>query len=94
MVEGESTSAFKTVIRFKDHSVIILSLFLLFSLYVGLNRVGAIPAIYSDEFPRAYYELVEKAASRKEKPVDGKYKYDEFMKQYDQFLKNNKIKDQ
>jgi hypothetical protein len=93
LVGGENVPAFKMVKQFKDHSVIIISLFLLFSLYVGFNRVGLVPGIYSDEFPGAYYELVEKATSRKEKPVEGKYKYDEFMKQYDQFLKHNKIND-
>ena len=94
LVEGENTSAYKMVVQFKDNSVIILSLFLLFSLYVGFNRIGLLPGIYSDEYPRAYYELVDKATSRKEKPVEGKYKYDEFIKKYDQFLKHNKIKDQ
>lgn len=91
-VDGEIFSAFTMVRRYKDHSIIIVSLFLLFSLYVGFNRIGLLPAIYSDEFPRAYIELVDKATSKKEKPVDGKYKYEEFMKKYEQFLKNNSIK--
>lgn len=92
MVDGENVSAFKMVTQFKDHSVIIISLFLLFSLYVGFNRIGLLPGIYSDEFPQAYYELVDKAASKKEKPVDGRYKYEEFKKKYDQFLKHINIK--
>ena len=92
-VDGEIFSAFTMVKRYKDHSIIIVSLFLLFSLYVGFNRVGLLPGIYSDEFPRAYFELVDNATSKKEKPVDGKYKYEEFMKKYEQFLKNNDIKD-
>lgn len=92
LVDGEKVSAFTMVKRFKDHSVIIVSLFLLFSLYIGFNRIGLLPGIYSDEFPRAYFELVENATSKKEKPVDGKYKYEEFMKKYEQFLKNNDIK--
>jgi len=94
LVDGENVSAFKMVRRFKGHSVIIVSLFLLFSLYIGFNRIGVLPDIYSDEFPRAYFELVDKATSKKEKPVDGKYKYEEFMEKYQQFLKHNKIKDQ
>jgi|SRR5688572_13757468 len=94
LVDGEKVSAFTMVKRFKDHSIIIVSLFLLFSLYVGFNRIGLLPGIYTDEFPRAYFELVENATSKKEKPVDGKYKYEEFMKKYEQFLKNNDIKDQ
>jgi len=92
MVDGENISALKLVTHFKDHSIIIISLFLLFSLYVGFNRIGLLPGIYSDEFPQAYYELVDKAVSKKEKPVEGRYKYEEFKKKYDQFLKHNNIK--
>jgi hypothetical protein len=92
MVVGENISAFKMVTQFKDHSIIIIFLFLLFSLYVGFNRIGLLPGIYSDEFPQAYYELVDKAASKKEKPVDGRYKYEEFKVKYDQFLKHINIK--
>lgn len=93
LVDGENISSFSTVKNFKDHSIIIVSLFLLFSFYVGLNRIGALPGIYSDEFPGAYSELVNKASSKKEKPVNGKYKYEEFMEQYEQFLKRNNIMD-
>lgn len=93
LADGENISAFNMVRHFKDHSIVIGTLILLFSLYIGFNRIGVLPGIYSDEFPRAYFELVNKATSKKEKPVDGKYKYEEFMKKYEQFLKNNNIKD-
>ncbi len=92
LVDGEKISAFKMVKNLKDHSIIIVSLFLLFSLYFGFNRIGVLPGIYSDQFPKAYFELVDKATSKKEKPVDGKYKYEEFMKKYEQFLKHHNIK--
>ncbi|HJS55016.1 MAG TPA: hypothetical protein VJ765_10740, partial [Chitinophagaceae bacterium] len=72
----------------------IVSFFLLFTLYFGFNRIGLLPGIYSDEYPKAYFELVNKATSKKEKPVDGKYKYEEFMEKYDQFLKNNTTRGQ
>ena len=88
VVAGQIVSPFKMVTHFKDHSIIIVSLFLLFSLYVGFNKAGLMPGIYSDEFPQVYYKLVEDAASKKEKPVDGKYKYEKFKEQYDQFLKH------
>ena len=93
LVEGVNMSAFKIVKHFQDHSIIIVSLFLLFSLYFGFNRIGILPGVYSDEFPKTYIELVDKATSGKEKPVDGKYKYEEFMDKYEQFLKHNNIKD-
>jgi hypothetical protein len=93
LVEGVNMSAFKMIKHFRDHSIIIVSLFLLFSLYFGFNMAGILPGVYSDEFPKVYFELVDKAASGKEKPVDGKYKYGEFKKKYDEFIKHNSIKD-
>ena len=93
-LEGEKVSAFRMVKQIKDHSVIVLSLFVLFSLFVGLSKIGAIPDIYTDEFPQAYYKLVNAAESGKEKPVNGKYKYRVFKEKYDQLLKDNNIKKQ
>ena len=92
LIDGENFSVFSMVTHFNDHSLIITSLFLLFSLYTGLNRVGLLPGIYTDEFPRAYYELLNNAATKKEEPVNGKYKYEEYKKRYDEFLKNNSSK--
>jgi hypothetical protein len=90
LVDGEKISAFVMVRQLKDHSIIIVFLFLLFSFYLVFNRLNLLPGIYSDEFPRAYYKLVNDASSKKEKPVDGKYKHEEFMEKYRQFLENNK----
>jgi len=90
-LHGEKVSAFKMIRLLKDHSIIIITLFILFSLYTGLNRTGLLPGIYSDEYPRAYFELLENSSSNKEKQVDGKYKYDEFIEEYQQFLEHNKI---
>jgi hypothetical protein len=89
LVEGNNLSSFKMVVNFKGHSIILAILILLFSLYFGLNRVGVLPAIYSDEYPKAYFELVDQASSGKEKPIHGRYQYQEFMEKYDQFLKDN-----
>lgn len=94
MVDGEKVSPFSMVRHFKDYSIIIVSLFLLFSLYLGMNRVGLLPGIYSDEFPRSYYELVNRAALKKEKPVDGRYKHEDFKEKYDQFLRHVKTSHQ
>ena len=67
----------------------LAALIVLFSLYFGLNRVGALPAIYSDEYPKAYFELIDQAAAGKEKQENGKYKYQEFLEKYNQFLRHN-----
>lgn len=92
LVEGENITVYKMVRRLKDHSVIISTLILLFSFYFLFNRMGALPGIYSDEFPRAYFELVDRATLKKEKPVDGKYKHEEFMQKYQEFINHNKAK--
>jgi hypothetical protein len=92
LVDGNNVTTMQMITGYRDHSIVLASLFLLFSLFAAFNKAGLVPGIYSDEYPRAYFELVDKASSRKEKPVDGKYKYQEFMDQYQQFLKHNKIK--
>lgn len=89
LIEGDNLSAFGMVKSFKGHSIMLATLILLFSLYFGLNRAGVLPAIYSDEYPQAYFGLVNQAATGEEKPINGEYKYEEFMKNYKQFLKDN-----
>ncbi len=86
-------TAFKMVRQFKDHSIIILSLFLLMAIYIGFNRIGVLPGIYSDEFPRSYFQLVNNAATGKEKPVEGIYKHELFKEKYDRFIKNIKLRE-
>jgi len=88
-LEGEKISAFRLIRFFRDHSVIIGTLLLLISFYTGMNRAGLLPGIYSDEYPRVYFELLDDASSNKEKPEDGKYKYQEFMDKYQDFLQHN-----
>lgn len=93
LVDGNKVTAMQMVTGYRDHSIVLASLFLLFSLFAAFNKAGLVPGIYSDEFPRAYFELVDKATTGKEKPVDGKYKYEEFMEKYKQFIKHNQIRD-
>ncbi len=89
--EGEIITPFSILSHLSDYSFLIISLFFLFSVYVGFNRIGLLPAIYSDEFPQAYFELVEDAASGKEKQVNGKYRHQVFKENYDAFIRRNKI---
>ncbi len=93
LVDGSPVSAFQMVRQYGGHSVIIITLIVMFSFYVGFNKLGILPGIYSDEYPRAYFELVDKAATGKEKAVDGKFLHEEFMKKYKEFVKKNKPKD-
>ena len=89
LVSGEKSSVFAVISGFRDRVFLLLTLFVLFSLYVGLTGSGVLPKLYSDNFPQAYYKLVDEAETGKEKPVDGKYKYEKFKTAYDQFLERN-----
>lgn len=93
LVDGNKVTALQMVMGYRDHSIILVTLFLLFSFFAAFNKVGLLPDIYSDEYPRAYFKLLDDAESGKEKPVNGKYKYEEFKKKYDEFIKHNSIKD-
>lgn len=86
MVDGEKVSAFRFVYRFRDRSPVLIALFILFTGYMGLTKVGAIPKIYSDEFPQSYFELVNRAESGNEEALEGKYSHEEFMERYNEFV--------
>jgi hypothetical protein len=92
MIDGADISVFRQVISYKDNSVLLLSLFLVGFLYIGLVKKNILPAIYSDDFPQAYFTLVNNAESGKEKPVEGKYKHEEFKARYDAFLKSTEVR--
>lgn len=89
LYDGEKVTVFQFVGRFKDLSVVVISLFFLFTLYLGLTKYDWLPRMYSDEFPQSYFELVQRAESGKEKPVNGKYRHQEFKELHDQFVKRN-----
>jgi len=89
LVEGEKLSAFTFVARVRDRSIVLIALFLLFTAYMGLAKIDFIPKMYSDEFPQKYFELVNQAESGEEKPVEGRYKHEEFKEMYDKFIKRH-----
>ncbi|HLX90434.1 MAG TPA: hypothetical protein VKR32_02050 [Puia sp.] len=86
IVNGEEATGLSILTRKKDNSVLILSLFLLFTLYRGFTTTGILPRMYSDEFPRTYFELVSKAETGKDSQQGGKFKYEKFKEKYDQFV--------
>lgn len=58
---SESISSFGLIARFNDRSIVMISLFVLFSVYVGLTGIQAIPRMYFDEYPQAYYQLINQS---------------------------------
>ncbi len=89
LVEGEKLTVFTYVARVRDRSIVLLSLFVLFTAYMGLTQIGAIPKMYSDEFPQRYFELVNQAEAGNEEPINGHFRHEEFKEKYDLFVKRH-----
>lgn len=89
VTEGEKVSGFQYVFKLKDRSVLLMCLFLLFSLYTGFTRIGWLPKMYSSALPQSYYKLLNESETNKELPVNGKYHHEEFKRQYEQLVKNH-----
>jgi hypothetical protein len=86
LIDGNRISLFRFVNRIKDRSVLLASLFILFSLYLGLTKFDIIPTMYSDEYPQAYFKMLNagnKELNNGKEPVSP----NEFINAYDQFVK-------
>jgi hypothetical protein len=92
IVEGEKISGFQMVGRFKDRSALLLSLFLLFTIYTGLTRLGWLPKMYTSVYPQTYYQLLNQAESGQEVPVEGRYRHEAFKEAYDRFAESHLMK--
>jgi len=89
MVDGSSRSVLDHLRAFRDSSMLLVCIFTIMVLYTGLTRVGLLPTMYSDDFPQAYFRMVNADNSKKE--TNGKYKHQEFKEQYEAFLKKNNL---
>lgn len=68
----------------------MLFLFFIFSaIYLGLSDFRILPGIENAEKPWIYIELRTQAESGKEKPVNGKYKYQTYKEAMDKFLQRH-----
>jgi hypothetical protein len=87
--QNEVTTTFATVTRFRDRSVLLLSLFFIVSLYMIFTETRVLPRLYSDRFPQAYFELIKKAESGKDTLMNGRYRHQEFKDEFDGFRQRN-----
>ncbi len=94
LLEGEKVTGLSYVLKFKDRSIVLLTLFVLFTAYMGLTKIDILPKMYSDEYPQTYFELVKQAEAGQEKPVNGTYKHEEFKELYDQFVSRHNASNQ
>jgi hypothetical protein len=71
-----------------NRATLLLSLFLLFSLYTGANMFNIVPDIQSSTMPQGYYELVREAENGMDKAADGKYRYQVYREHMEKFMQN------
>ncbi|MEO5581385.1 MAG: hypothetical protein ABIR66_01730 [Saprospiraceae bacterium] len=89
LVDGEKVSAFNIVSRFEDKSILLIFLFLIFSFYTGFTNIGFLPKMYSNEYPQAYYKLLNTAANNSISANELKKKQEEFKVKYEAFIKKH-----
>jgi hypothetical protein len=89
LIEGTETRLLSFVRQRRDHSSILMTGFLIASVYIGLNFLGLIPSLYTREVPQAYIELVNRAETGQEKAVDGKYTHDRYKEALDRLLERH-----
>jgi hypothetical protein len=86
LLDGKKESAFSLVTKFRDRSVLLIALFLIFTAYMGLTRINVVPKMYTDEYPQAYFKLLNEFDAE----VDGsQYKHEEFKSEYDKFVERH-----
>lgn len=89
LVNSEKTTGFQFALRLRDRSMVLLTLFLLFTCYMAFTKVDVVPKLYSNDFPQSYYQLVNQAETGKEVQTNGKFKHEVFKEGYETFLKHN-----
>lgn len=88
-IRDERTTALQIIGRFKDGSVIMVIMFVIFTAYMGLTKFDLLPTLYSNQYPKAYYELVRSAESGLEKPVEGQFRHEMYKEQYESLISRN-----
>jgi hypothetical protein len=88
IINGEKTTGFLYILKAKDRSIILASLFILFALFIGLNNLGLLPSLYSDKYPKAYFELINQPDSAAEQGSPNRVNHEEFRETLERFLYN------
>ena len=93
-INGLHETPFSGVLKSRDHAVLLISLFFLFSLYSGLTKVSILPPIYSDEYPQGYFKMLNETPMANSNRDSLSQRSRDFKKRYDEFVTVNKIGEQ
>lgn len=86
---GKSITLLQFIVASGNKAGMLFLFFTLSAFYLGLSNFRIIPGIENAEKPRTYIELRTQAETGKEKPVNGKYKYQTYKETMDKFLQRH-----
>ena len=89
ILDGQNMTGLSYTFKARENAILLISILSLFTLYSTLTQSGALPGMYSDEYPQAYYKLVNEANTGKENTTHEKYRYSDFKEKYSEFVKKN-----
>jgi hypothetical protein len=86
---GKSITLLQFIVASGNKSGMLFLFFIFSAIYLGLSNFRIIPGIENAEKPGTYIELRIQAETGKEKPVNGKYKYQIYKEAMDNFLQRH-----
>lgn len=89
MLDGVEIKTPQYLRKIAGNSVVLMTGYLLISIYSGLYMIGVLPPLYTDEIPHTYIELINDAETGVEKPIDGVYKHEVYKEAYDTFIETH-----
>lgn len=93
IVKDKEVSLTKYLSLLPNRSYLLLSLFLLFTIYTAASLFNFIPEIQSSTMPKGYYELVKEAENGTDIAVDGRYRYQEYRERMENFNRKQGFND-
>ena len=88
MLDGVEINTPQYLRKIAGNSVVLMTGYLLISIYSGLYMIGVLPPLYTDKIPHAYIELINNAETGVEKPDGGVYKHEVYKEAYDKFIES------
>jgi len=86
LIDGVEVKTTDYLRQVASHSILLMTGYLLISVYSGLNMIGVLPSLYTNKLPQAYIELINNAEAGSEAAEDGIYQHELYKEAYDKFV--------
>lgn len=93
MINGVEIKITEYLLKQAGHSTILMTGYLLITLYSGLYIINVLPPLYTNKIPQVYIELINESETGQKTTVDGKYKHELYKEAYDNFVNKHCIED-